>query len=219
MFTWMTLLTLAPLIFASAYARKVYPTLEPTLRKLSWYIFISLAIQIISTLLWYQKLNNLPIAHLYTIVGFLLVSNFYAEALKPWISKGKFRFVAIVFVFFAIVNSIFFQSIHRFPMNTYVAESIVVTGFAFLALISNPSATQKINVISLRWVHWGFLIYHVSRIALYGYGETLNLLFDSHELTWQLLSFTTTGMIVCFCIAFWKREPRTESPEKESILT
>ena len=61
-----------PVLITATYTLAIFRKLVNEMKHIGYFILFSAVIEIVSKILWYQKENNLPLLHLYVLIGFLL---------------------------------------------------------------------------------------------------------------------------------------------------
>lgn len=200
-----------PVLVTSGYALLIYGRLKGELRIFSWFLFLSGFIQITSSILWFNRMNNLPLLHLYVAAGFLCLAWFYAGVLQGLINQKIIWGGAILFTCFTIINSLFFQKIFTFNSNALTVESVLViilSLFTFLALLNDIVKQQKVHLVkSLNWINSGLFIYYTSSLLIFYFGDLFTKKFPVflNQYTWALHAFFSLVMYSCFFVGLWKR--------------
>ncbi len=174
--------------------------------KLVYILVIVLVVESISSILWNQKINNLPLYHFYTVIEFLLIINIFMTALSGVFSKLFFLIVSIVFIVFAIVNTLFFQDLYTFNSNATSVLGILVIFFAlsyFYALLKE----MKYNALETNpmfWISSGFLIYFSSNLILFYINNSLfKGSTEASYLVWGLHAIINIVLTIFYTIAIW----------------
>ena len=196
-----------PVVVTSSYAIYTFKKQSITIKKLSYFLIVSLVIEVVSKTLWFLKVNNFPILHIYTLAGFLTLILFYKAVLDKFIPGKVFIVITSLFISFTIINSIFIQSI--FESNSYALtlESVLIL---ILSLISfyyllkvQPEVTP--DVVSILSANTGIFIYFTCNVILF----TLSSKFsgyspDFRKYVWAVHALVALLMYSCFFIALWK---------------
>jgi hypothetical protein len=201
-----------PVVLTAIYSVAVYKRLGSELKIFALFLFISGIVEIISRILWLQTINNLPLLHIYVLVGFLSLSWFYSEVLKGFVSRAVMVILSLLFGTFTILNSIFHESIYTFNSAALVVESILIiilslsTYIIFLSDIVK-SETDITLIKSLNWINSGLFIYYSSSLLIFFLGDffTENYPVFLNQYTWALHAIFLAVMHICFFIGLWKR--------------
>jgi hypothetical protein len=207
---FLNLITLI-IVIITVYALFLYRGLDQSLRYFCWFIFLSGTTEIISKIISLQKINNLPLLHIYVAGGFVCLALFYEAVLDRFIDKKIIRGILITFLVFTISNSIFIQPLTTFNSYALTVESILVVILALTTYIvmMNDEVKQKRQELasSLNWINSGLFIYYTSSLIIFYYSNTLVLFFPKqfNLQTWILHAFFLLVMYCCFFIGLLKR--------------
>lgn len=195
-----------PVILLALYALKVYKGLESDLKKFSWFIFLSAVVEITALTLWNLKTNNLPILHLYVIVGFICITWFYSDVLAPLSMKKTIRVITILFTAFALVNAFFIQGVYHFGSYSLVTESILIVilaGYTLIQLYQHQTMISQPSAISLKWINLGLLVYYTTYLLQF----FVSILAPSTN-SKEFFLYVTISSLVMYSLIFvglWKR--------------
>jgi len=185
-----------------------YHRLSKIQQKLVYLLITTLVVESISNVLWYQKINNLPVYHFYSIVEFILIVHIYKDELKKLFPKRFFYTIVAAFTIFSIVNMMYFQSLQTFNSNVTTLSGILVI---FLALSYFYALLKEVKYSSLErnpmfWLNAGFLIYFSSNLLLFFVN---NSLFQESKATkvsyllWGLHAVVNIILIIFYTISVW----------------
>ena len=204
------LLSHVPILFTVTYAAVYYSKLPRELKVFSWFIFLSGIIQFISLAFWFVSKNNMPLLHIYVAAGFLCLAWFYSTLLNGFIDAGIIWCIAILFLLFTIINTLFIQPIHTFNSIALTVEAILIVILALFTyrffLSDIVKETSGRNIKSLNWINSGLFIYYSSSILIFYSGAVITAFSRSLNLyAWIFHSFFSIVMYTCFFIGLWKR--------------
>ncbi len=200
-----------PVFITAAYGVIIYRRLGRELKVFSWFLFLSGFIQLVSTIIWYNGKNNLPLLHLYVAVGFVCLAWFYSVVLKGFINQKIIWGAALLFTIFTVVNSLFIQNIYSFNSNALTVESVVIiilSLFTYMVLLNDIVREKRKHLIqSLNWINSGLFIYYTSNLLIFYFGEVITHTFskDLNRYTWVFHTFFLLVMYSCFFVGLWKR--------------
>ncbi|MBL0911575.1 MAG: hypothetical protein IBJ09_04320 [Bacteroidia bacterium] len=203
-----------PILLTAVYAAFCYRRLDRELRLFSLFVFFSAIVQGISLLLWFRSINNLPLLHVYTALGFMLLALFYRELLRNFIDKRIIEAAALLFLLFSIANTLFLQPLSTFNSYALSAESVLVvilSLFTYMLLLDNTVKEQRrAQISSLHWINSGLFVYYSSNLIIFYFGDLITHSFpkDLNRYTWILHSFFSVVMYICFFTGLWKRPKR-----------
>ncbi len=195
-------IVILPLLL-SIYKNKL---LNVAQKRLFVLLVVILITELISNILWYLRINNLPVFHFYTIVEFLLILNIYRNELTRLFSKTFFILLSLGYIMFAITNMLFLQDLGTFNSNTTTVMGLVVI---FLALSYFYALLKEMKYSSLEnnpmfWLNSGFLIYFSSSLILFYINN--NMFKESTEasyLVWGLHAIINIVLIIFYTITIW----------------
>lgn len=193
---------LVPVVIAIVF----YNHFDIALKVLCIHLFIACATEITSYILMKRGLNNLPLLHLYTLTEFILLYLFYDIYFAATFPKWPLRAIAISFVLFSLVNSLFIQSIYRFNTYARALEALLLIIFSLLCFykISQSSQHTKIRRDPVTWINSGILIYFSGGFVLFILSNYI--LPMGHKLNtqiWAVHSFLSILLYVFISIGLW----------------
>jgi len=203
--------SVVPTFIVGIYTILIYKKLPREIQYFSWFIFISFGVQVLASILFFSKENNLPLLHFYTVAGFLCLINFYKHLFDGLIKPRLLWIIGILFGVYSIINSIFIQDIYSFNSYALSVEAILIiilslTAFAFL--MNDIVREKRIKIIkSLNWINAGLFIYYASSLLIFYFGNMI-ISFSSTPMvryTWFIYALFTIIMYICFFIGLWKR--------------
>ena len=204
-----------PVFIAFFYAMWVYRKLPKELKAFSLFVFLSGIIQAASSFLWYKKINNLPLLHLYVAVGFISLALFYERVLDGFINKKIIRSAAGSFLIFTVANSLIIQPLTSFNSYALTVESILVVILAlttYMVMMEDIVKEKRQEIAkSLGWINSGLFIYYSSSLVIFH----LQFFFDQDRIfkffsrefnlqAWMLHAFFSLIMYLCFVVGLWK---------------
>ena len=180
--------------------------LQEVQRKIVYLLIAVLIVETIANVLWYQKQNNLPVYHFYSILEFGLITYIYKDALQPLFPKRFFLFVFISFASFAILNMCFLQSLWTFNSNVTTLLGFLVIFFCvsyFYALLKQTTYSP-LEKKPMFWLNAGFLIYFSSNLILFYINNTMFT--EANEvsyLVWGMHAIVNIVLTIFYTIAIW----------------
>lgn len=179
-------------------------------RKLCALLVALLVVEVSSTILWFLKITNLPIYHVFTVIEFLLILNIYSAVLTKMITKNGIYALGVSFFLFSCFNVLFIQSIFVFNSVPIVIHSILVILITFISLyniLKDPQYTL-LNNNSLFWISAGLLIYFSSSLVLFYIVNSLELTqLESHTI-WGLHAIINILLILFYMRALWVQQEK-----------
>lgn len=204
------LLSHVPVLLTVVYAAVHYSKLPRELKVFSWFIFLSGVIQFTYLAFWFVSKNNMPLLHIYVAAGFLCLAWFYNTLLNGFIDARIIWSIAILFLLFTTINSLFIQPVHTFNSIALTVEAILIVILALFTyrffLSDIVKETSGRNISSLNWINSGLFIYYSSSILIFYFGAVITAFSRNLNLyTWIFHSFFSIVMYTCFFIGLWKR--------------
>ncbi len=199
-----------PVLITAVYNAFVFKRLVNELKIFSFFIFLSGLTELVSKVLWFQKINNFPLLHFYVAAGFLIICWFYSSVLQEFVSKKIIWGGAALFTVLTVVNSIFYQSIYSFNSNALVVQSILIIILSlstFILFLNDIVRDKRPSLIkSLNWINSGLFIYYLSSLLIFYFSNffTENFPVLLNQYTWALHMLFSTTMYACFFIGLWK---------------
>lgn len=181
----------------------------------SWFIFISFVVQAAASVLFYMKENNLPILHIYTVLGFLVLIAFYNQIFDGLIKPVLLWVIAIGFSIYSIINSVFIQDITTFNSYALSVESILVIILSlttFVFLMNDIVKEKRLTIVkSLSWINSGLFIYYASSLLVFYFGNMIIQLSYTPLLRYTCFLYALFSIImyICFFIGLWKLPKRS----------
>lgn len=194
----------------------VYRRLTVQAKNISYFIFFSCTIEIFSKILWYRGENNLPLLHLYVLVGFLLIIWFYRSILIRFIHDSIFLFVALSFTLFTLVNSLFFETIFTFNSTALSVQAVLLITFSiftFMVLMNDIVKDKRPELHPfLNWINSGVFVYYLSSLMVFYFSSMFIQIYSSltNQYLWSMHSIFLMVMYSCFFIGLWK-SPKVSS--------
>jgi hypothetical protein len=200
-----------PILLTVVYAAIHYKKMRRELQVFSWFVFLSGITQFVSLAFWFARQNNMPILHFYVATGFICIAWFYNTVLRGFINAKIIWSVAILFLLFTVINSIFIQSVFTFNSYALTLESILIVIlalFTFMFFLNDiVKETTGHDLKGLNWINSGLFVYHASNLLIFYFGAVITQTFSKNLnlYTWILHSFFSIVMYACFFIGLWKR--------------
>lgn len=203
-----------PIVVVALYALFNYGKLGKELKLFSWFTFISFLVQAVSLALWFGRINNFFLLHLYVPLGFFSLALFYSEVLKAYVSRRVIIIAAGSFVFLSLLNTLLLQALNTFNSYALTLECILVIILSlstYMIFLNDAVKESHADVIkSINWINSGFFIYYSSAMVIFYFGDLFTRYFPAqlNRYTWVLHSFFSVIMYLCFFIGLWKRPAR-----------
>ncbi|PKV48576.1 hypothetical protein ATE84_0576 [Aquimarina sp. MAR_2010_214] len=186
--------------------------------KLVYLLLGVLTVEVISNILWYKKINNMPLYHFFTVIHFLLIVNIYKMALSQIFSKYFFTILSIGFAIFAVINTVFLQGLMTFNSNTTTLLGALVIFFSlgyFYALLKEVKYSA-LETNPMFWINSGFLIYFSSNLILFFMNNTLfKGITTASYILWGLHAVINIVLTIFYTIAIWVKPQENTSKNSD----
>jgi hypothetical protein len=200
-----------PILVATILAIYYYKKYDIILKSFSQFILVSAIAQVISLGFFVFKLNNMPILHIYTLIGFVYLAAFYRAILKDYINIRIVWIVTILFSLFTILNSLFLQNFFSFNSYALTIQSvliIIISLFTYIVLFNNIVEKKHITSVSgINWINSGLFIYHSCCLILFFIGDSVIVLLSKEYYihTWVFHSFLSMLIYCFFIVGLWRK--------------
>jgi hypothetical protein len=179
--------------------------LNRTFLLLLYLILLALTSDIVNTILALQKINNLPIAHVYGLLEGLFLIFFFSLILQ--LSKPVFVSLFSGYGILYILNSIFNESIYTFNAYSRSAEALLMLILSVFALHIFYIREDDIFIEKSPefWAIIAILFYFSG--ALFSFLLSTDMLSQSRDRfygSWVLHNFSNVLKNVIFAIGLWK---------------
>jgi len=183
---------LLAMLFAFCIAVHGHKKFPVVLKKITWYLLVELIAQAaVFGVLWYKKHNEYIIFHSSFVLETTTLLLMYREIFKKYIEEKKqyvyrkiFIVLIVLFVAFAIVNALLWQSINTYPSNIRTVLSIMIIILNVLYIykhtISEPVPRTGLELtnyqasrVSLFWIITGLLLFHCFALLRYAFVNVL----------------------------------------------
>lgn len=201
-----------PILSIAIYSVVNYARLKKEIRPLAWYLIATGLLYAVSLLLWFLRLNNLPLLHVLVPLRFVLLVLIYKEVLSGYIPSWILYTLAGGFGLYSFVNTAMIESWNTFNANAMTVESIllIILSLSTYIFLMDKRMTNHINhyLKSVEWINSGVFIYYSSSLTLMYFGKYMIELIHSElsRYTWVVHSFLLVIMYYCFWRALWKRD-------------
>lgn len=184
-----------------------YRHFNPGLRVLCIHLFIACTVEVISYIWMKQKWNNLPFLHFYTISEFILLYLFYDIFFGNTFPKRLLRGIAISFVLFSVINSLFIQNIFEFNSYARGLEALLLIILSLLCFYKISISPQDTGGIP--WINAGILVYFSGGLTLFILSNYILPFSNSiNTLIWAIHSFLSIFLYIVISIGLWKSRTR-----------
>jgi hypothetical protein len=200
---YVTLAVPVPLIIG--IYKKIY--LQKELRIVFTLICNNVVFEIISKILWYYKIPNLYIFHIYVLTEFFFISWFYYEIFKRYISPKIIPSIFIIFTVFSLIDSFVWHNILTFNSYAKTLECLIIVSYTVFYLYKtfDEFQDQDPSETPVFWINAGFLFYFSGCLFLFTFSNfILTQGRPMGMITWALHAFFIVIMYSLISVGLWK---------------
>lgn len=214
MIDWVKLILIAtdvPVVIAAVLGVLSLRTKDKLTNIFGVFLLYSGIIQILALLLWLLKINNMPLLHLYVPSGFILISMFYGVVFKTLINPIILKVLAIGFVVYSLLNTIFIEDLFSFNSYALSVESIlliILSIFTYLVFLGRKKDADNVQEkTGIIWINSGIFLYYTANLLFFYFGSYImsRLSVSASSYTWAFHSFYSIVMNCLFIVGLWKR--------------
>lgn len=157
------------------------------------------------------------VLHIFTLVGFLIINQFYHQVLKNFINPVITRSAQIGISALVIANAIFLQDLKSYNSYSLTLVSVVILVYAIFTFLvfQNPELKEKEipNINSIQYLNSGLFIYFLSSLLIFHFGNLITQFAPSNytHYTWAIHALFTYVMYVYFFLGLWNQSPVSSS--------
>lgn len=163
------------LIISSILFSRFYTGLPKPLKIFTVFLYLNLATEISSKILFNQGINNLPLLHLYTLAEFLCLAYFFSTLITtPNLRTKNFLYFCIGIAVLIIANSIFLQSIYSFNSyaKTLVQSLIILFVILYFYNLSGEVDNNDPYQQALRLINSALIVYYSGSLFIFMFSNT-----------------------------------------------
>lgn len=149
--------------------------LDKIQRLLFGLLIISALTSTIARYLWSIKENNLYLLHYYTVIEFCGWAAIFYLLFENAFMKRVILWIGIIYIIFAITNSVFWEGLDTFNTNSRSVESVLLSTFSVMYYVK-MFKEKKISHLEHNasfWINAAVLIYFSSAFLLFGFSNLL----------------------------------------------
>ncbi len=186
--------------------------------RLNWFntfLILGLITQITALIFTSQKINNLPLLHIYTLLEFIFLSLFYKNILKQEILSKKYFNILIISISISILiilNSIFLQNIYTFNSNAKTLTQVIYICYA-LTYFFNVTLEKTPIIKFLNSINAAILLYYAGSLFIFMFSNVFFSLSKEHIVFWVVNALLYLIFQLWVFIALWtfRQQTRTKS--------
>ncbi|GAB5522226.1 MAG: hypothetical protein Roseis2KO_00980 [Roseivirga sp.] len=209
-----TLISSFSVIIPLVIAVTRFKQLSRAQRLLTYLLAISLIVEIIANLLWFQQKRNLVVYNTFAIVHFNFILLIYLNQLGSSWTK-PLKVLIVLFNAFFLVDTLLLKKLtdfgYYFNSNITTSASLI---FIFLALkyfhkLLKEIKYQKLEKNPLFWISTGLTLYYSGTLILFLLGNQVNqdeaatLYYEIALAAWGLNSLFNLLLNTTYSIALW----------------
>jgi hypothetical protein len=196
---------IVPVPFIIGIIKKKYLVNE--LSVIFLYVFNGVIFQFISTFMWYYKIPNLYLFHIYVLTEFFFISWFYYELFKKYISPKTIPIIFIIFIAFSLIDTFVWHNPFTFNSYAKTLECIIIVSYTVFYLYKTFDEFQDEDPSDtpVFWINAGFLFYFSGCLFLFTFS---NFILTQGKpmgmIVWALHAFFMVIMYSLISIGLWK---------------
>jgi hypothetical protein len=203
--TWSPVGLIPSLVVTTLLFRK----LSPDLKIIGIFVYIACLVELLAGIMWYNKMNNLVLLHIYTLVEFGVISWYYHVTLRGFVPAWLVPSAVTAFSLFSLYNSFFIQDLDEF--NTYARglEALLVITYIIM-FFYKTFIELKVEYLGKEpafWIGSGFLLYFSGGLFLFMVSDhLLPSATGPRHLVWAMHAVFTIVFHILISIGLWNRK-------------
>jgi hypothetical protein len=175
----------------------------------------TLVVEVVSVLLWRFKMNNNFLYHVYSVFEIFFLGTLYARNLQGLLQPVYVN-VCIVFLgLFALVNTLFFQSLKEFNSNVTFVESLllIILSMLYFYKLLRDLEHRKLEREPMFWINMSVLTYFSGALLLFHVAnELLPLPEDERAAIWGTHALFNIVHYLLYGMALGVRPQKSQAP-------
>jgi hypothetical protein len=174
------------------------------------FLIIDASTELAATWTLYQRINNLPLLHIYTLLEFVSLSLFYRAvfASRAGFQRYFWPFVGVVSAL-VVANSIFLEPPTGFNSNAKTLVQIALMGYAVFYFFNAYGKTDfsKPRYLAQGLVNTAVLLYNAGSLFIFMFAKILaqnKAVRDYQNVFWMFNAFLFLIFQLLVFIAIWK---------------
>lgn len=177
-------------------------------RRYDWnifiYLFMSGIINLVVSILAYNKINNMPLFHIYTMLEFVCIILFFIALYNNRTYRIVAAIVVILFLFLAIINSIIVQSLFIFNTHSRSLEALIIICYCIYYYYTQIKKEELVLYTAKNLYVTGFFIYFCSAFIIFMMSNiTLGISKELNWILWNIHAFMVLIMYVFISIGLY----------------
>lgn len=184
-----------------------YKFLKGGIKWIFWFVVFGTVMQLLSRAMIPVLKTNLPGMHVYVPIKFFLFSMAYRHFLDGFLNKKVIYGIAVVFISYSVINSLFIQSIYLFPNFVRAIGIFILAVYSMLWFLKS---LREMKITSLRaepivWINTGALIYFAGSFFIFILSNIILEHFNNLLLySFRVSTFLSNLFYILIAIGFWK---------------
>lgn len=206
-----------PLFFAVINLKRLSVSDKILLR----YLLLSFVVNIVVAIMSANRINNLPLLHIFTWVELTILLFFYKNILEAKKAYRQYNMFISVFGLLCIINAIFFQSIYNYNTYTRSLEAIIMMLFSvnYFAKVFAENITQKTTVLPAFWFNTGIFLYFSWSFIFFTFSNVIAKQSTSNSIfLWYVHASFVLVMYMLFAVGFLKAGQQHRPLPSSSLL-
>lgn len=136
-----------------------------------FYLIFATLIYIVSRILGYHGINNLPLLHLYTIVEYIFILWYFRAALNEVKASKVIGILMVVFPILSILDLLLIQDIFQFNSYPRPVAALIIIGLCmyYFFRYSGNENKKSWSSVPLNWISSGLLVYFCSGLIYFAF--------------------------------------------------
>ena len=135
--------------------------------------FVSAVSDSIGRVLWINKMSNVYVLNIYTILEFLIIANIYRLEFRGFVKENLMKYIMGIFVAGSMIDMLFIQGYYQLNSYTKISECFLLVIFAIVYFYKVVTELVILDLKSepMFWINAAVLMYFVSGSFLFTLSE------------------------------------------------
>lgn len=168
------------------------------------YLLTSCVVSLAASAMIWNRMVNLPVSHIYTVVEFFFFTFFYRSLLQ---GKKTITVIQVCFLIACVLNTIFVQDLYQFNSYTRSLEALVIMLLSvnYFALLFTDISIDKPLQNPAFWFNTGIFLYFSGAFMLFIFSNyMLKESRASFTVVWNMHATLVLLMYLLFTLGFLK---------------
>jgi len=163
---WCVHFTIAVCILVGAIR---FAALSSDQKLLCYLLMITAVVELASVWLWNVHRNNNFIFHFYSVIEFLFIATLYSRHLGDLIPPLYMKCAMVIFVIFAVCNTLFFECLTQFNSHVAFVEGLILIALALCYFYKMLHALEYRNLEHnpMFWINVSIITYFSGALVLF----------------------------------------------------